>query len=82
MKLRKPSVTASIRSNGKIHCMGTSSEYEAKIAARRVARIIQKLGYHRVQFSDYKITNVMGSCLLPFRIKLIPFVEEYRSNVE
>lgn len=82
MKLRKPPVTANISPNGNVHCVGTPSEYEAKIAARRIARIIQKLGDSRVQFSNYKITNVMGSCLLPFRIRIIPFVEQYKSNVE
>lgn len=82
MKLRKPPVTANIRSSGKIICFGTPSEYEAKIAARRIARIIQRLGYPGVQFSRYKTINVLGSCTLPFKIRIIQFAIKYKSNTQ
>uniref|UniRef100_A0A4W5KR36 TBP-like 1 n=1 Tax=Hucho hucho TaxID=62062 RepID=A0A4W5KR36_9TELE len=45
MKLRKPRVTASIWSSGKIICTGATSEDEAKQGARRLARTLQKLGF-------------------------------------
>lgn len=45
MKLRKPSATASIWSSGKITITGADSEDNCKIAARRIARKIQKLGF-------------------------------------
>lgn len=46
MKLRKPSATASIWSSGKITVTGASSEDAAKIAARRIARKLQLLGFN------------------------------------
>lgn len=79
MQLRKPSATATIRSSGKIACMGTTSETDAKIASRRIARIIQKLGYKNVTFSDYRIVNVFGSCSLPFPVDIARFSEKYRT---
>lgn len=79
MKLRKPHATATIWSSGKIACTGSTSESRAKIASRRIARIIQKLGYHNAKFSSYRIVNVLGSCSLPFPIKVIQFSEKYKT---
>jgi len=79
MKLRKPNATATIWSSGKIACTGSTSETHAKIASRRFARIIQKLGYHNAKFSSYRIVNVLGSCSLPFPIKVIQFSEKYKT---
>lgn len=79
MKLRKPNATATIWSSGKIACTGSTSETYAKIASRRIARIIQKLGYHNAKFSSYRIVNVLGSCSLPFPIKVIQFSEKYKT---
>eukprot|EP00064_Thunnus_orientalis_P014136 superscaffoldBa00002419_g14177 len=45
MKLRKPKITASIWSSGKVICTGATSEDEAKLGARRLARCLQKLGF-------------------------------------
>uniref|UniRef100_A0A673JUR6 Uncharacterized protein n=1 Tax=Sinocyclocheilus rhinocerous TaxID=307959 RepID=A0A673JUR6_9TELE len=43
MKLRKPRITATIWSSGKIICTGATSEVEAKLGARRLARCLQKI---------------------------------------
>lgn len=79
MKLRNPNATATIWSSGKIACTGSTSETRAKVASRRIARIIQKLGYHNAKFSSYRIVNVLGSCSLPFPIKVIQFSEKYKT---
>ena len=44
-------------------CTGTKDEDESKIAARKFARIIQKLGFP-VKFTNFKIQNMVGSCNL------------------
>ncbi|KAE9542392.1 hypothetical protein AGLY_003519 [Aphis glycines] len=80
MKLRKPSTTANIWSSGKIVCIGSASENDSKIASKRIARIIQRLGYAEAKFSGYKIVNVLGSCSLPFYIRIIQFSEKYKSD--
>ncbi|XP_025405634.1 TATA box-binding protein-like protein 1 [Sipha flava] len=82
MKLRKPKTTANIWSKGKVICVGCSSEHEARIASRRVARIIQKLGYPEVKFCSYKVTNILATCTLPFPIRIISFAEKYKANTE
>lgn len=82
MKLRKPQTVANIWSSGKVICVGALSEYEAKIASKRVARIIQKLGYNDVIFNKFKIIGVMATCVLPFSIRIISFAEKYKSNVQ
>uniref|UniRef100_A0AAZ3QHY3 TATA box-binding protein-like 1 n=1 Tax=Oncorhynchus tshawytscha TaxID=74940 RepID=A0AAZ3QHY3_ONCTS len=77
MKLRKPRITASIWSSGKIICTGATSEDEAKQGARRLARTLQKLGF-KVRFSEFKVVNVLAVCSMPFAIRLIDFTKNNR----
>lgn len=77
MKLRKPRITASIWSSGKIICTGATSEEEAKLGARRLARCLQKLGF-QVKFTDFKVVNVLAVCTMPFEIRLPEFTKRNR----
>uniref|UniRef100_A0A336M385 TATA box-binding protein-like 1 n=1 Tax=Culicoides sonorensis TaxID=179676 RepID=A0A336M385_CULSO len=79
MKLRKPYTTASIWSSGKITCTGATSEDNAKVAARRYARMLQKLGF-RVRFNNFRVVNVLGTCSMPWAIKITQFSERYRKE--
>lgn len=72
MRLRHPKSTASIWSSGKITCTGATSEDFARMAARRFARKLQKLG-NKVKFSNYRVVNVLGTCSLPFSINIVDF---------
>eukprot|EP00106_Octopus_bimaculoides_P021643 XP_014789085.1 PREDICTED: TATA box-binding protein-like protein 1 [Octopus bimaculoides] len=76
MKLRRPNTTASIWSSGKVTCTGATSEDEAKLAARRFARRLQRLGFN-VRFINFRIVNVLGTCSLPFGIKINLFSKQY-----
>lgn len=69
MRIREPRTTALIFSSGKMVCTGAKSEEESKIAARKYARIVQKLGF-KVRFQDFKIQNMVGSCDVKFPIRL------------
>ncbi|XP_064412152.1 TATA box-binding protein-like 1 isoform X2 [Latimeria chalumnae] len=77
MKLRKPRITATIWSSGKIICTGATSEEEAKLGARRLARCLQKLGF-QVKFTDFKVVNVLAVCTMPFEIRLPEFTNNNR----
>ncbi|XP_037798206.1 TATA box-binding protein-like 1 [Penaeus monodon] len=77
MKLRKPLTTASIWSSGKITCTGSTSELQARVAARRIARRIQKLNYP-AKFRNFRIVNVLGTCTMPFSIKITQFSQKFR----
>ena len=45
MRLKDPKSTALIFSSGKMVCTGSKDEIISKIAMRKFARILQKLGY-------------------------------------
>lgn len=75
MKIRRPNATATIRNSGFIQTSGSKSEQDAKIAARRVARILQKLGF-RVKFTSFKIKNVLGVVNLPFGVRIDDFCKK------
>lgn len=77
MKLRRPYTTASIWSSGKITCTGATSEDQAKIAARRFARSLQKLGF-KVRFNNFRVVNVLGTCSMPFAIRINAFSAKHK----
>lgn len=81
MKLRRPYTTASIWSSGKVTCTGATSEAEAKVAARRFARSLQKLGF-KARFHNYRVVNVLGTCCMPFDIKITSFSICHKENAE
>ncbi|CAJ2649126.1 unnamed protein product [Trifolium pratense] len=69
MRIREPKTTALIFANGKMVCTGAKSEHQSKLAARKYARIIQKLGFN-AKFKDFKIGNIVASCDVKFPIRL------------
>uniref|UniRef100_A0A182MP50 TATA box-binding protein-like 1 n=1 Tax=Anopheles culicifacies TaxID=139723 RepID=A0A182MP50_9DIPT len=79
MKLRRPYTTASIWSSGKITCTGATSEEQAKVAARRYSRCLQKLGFN-VRLRNFRIVNVLGTCAMPWGIKIVNFSEKYKKD--
>ncbi|XP_036343751.1 TATA-box-binding protein-like, partial [Rhagoletis pomonella] len=79
MKLRRPYTTASIWSSGRITCTGATSEEQAKIAARRYARVLEKLGF-RARFHNFRVVNVLGTCSMPWAIKILNFSERYKKE--
>ncbi|XP_014473441.1 PREDICTED: TATA box-binding protein-like protein 1 [Dinoponera quadriceps] len=81
MKLRRPYTTASIWSSGKVTCTGATSEVQAKVAARRFARSLQKLGF-QVRFNNYRVVNVLGTCCMPFAIKITSFSVYHKENAD
>ncbi|KAL1458513.1 hypothetical protein WDU94_008655 [Cyamophila willieti] len=78
MKLRRPYTTASIWSSGKITCTGATSEDQSKIAARRYARTLQRLGF-KTRFTNFRVVNVLGTCSMPFAIRILAFSEKHRA---
>jgi transcription initiation factor TFIID TATA-box-binding protein len=56
MKIRSPKATALIYASGKMVCLGTKTEEDSKLAAKKVAKAIQSLGF-KARFCDFKIQN-------------------------
>ncbi|KAI5946281.1 TATA box-binding protein-like 2 [Manis javanica] len=69
MRIREPRTTALIFSSGKMVCTGAKSEDQSRLAARKYARVVQKLGFP-ARFLDFKIQNMVGSCDVRFPIRL------------
>nr|CAB3266858.1 TATA-box-binding protein [Phallusia mammillata] len=69
MRIREPRTTALIFSSGKMVCTGAKSENESRLAARKYARVVQKLGFP-AKFLDFKIQNMVGSVDVKFPIRL------------
>ena len=63
VRRRTPKATALIFGSGKLVIIGAVSESDARLAARKNARIIQKQGY-RVRFRDFKIQNIVGTAAI------------------
>ncbi|XP_008291238.1 TATA-box-binding protein-like [Stegastes partitus] len=61
MRIRKPRTTANIFYTGKLVCTGATSMEESKVAARRFARIVQKLGFP-VRFLNFRIQMIVATC--------------------
>jgi transcription initiation factor TFIID TATA-box-binding protein len=69
MRIREPKTTALIFASGKMVITGAKSEDDSRLAARKFARVVQKLGFN-AQFKDFKIQNVVATCDTKFRIRL------------
>uniref|UniRef100_A0A4W5M2L6 TATA box binding protein like 2 n=1 Tax=Hucho hucho TaxID=62062 RepID=A0A4W5M2L6_9TELE len=69
MRILDPRTTALIFSSGKMVCTGAKSEEQSRLAARKYARVVQKLGFP-AKFLDFKIHNMVGSCDVCFPIRL------------
>ncbi|KAK0258288.1 TATA-binding protein (TBP) [Friedmanniomyces endolithicus] len=61
MRIREPKTTALIFASGKMVVTGAKSEDDSKLASRKYARIIQKLGFN-AKFTDFKIQKY--ACVL------------------
>jgi transcription initiation factor TFIID TATA-box-binding protein len=73
MRLREPRSTAVIFKTGKIMVAGARSETDARLAARKFVRILNKIGYEDAKFTNFRITNMVGLVDLQFPIRLEAF---------
>jgi transcription initiation factor TFIID TATA-box-binding protein len=69
MRIREPKTTALVFASGKMVVTGAKSEDDSKLAARKYARIIHKLGF-QAEFTEFEIRNIVGSCDVRFPVRL------------
>jgi transcription initiation factor TFIID TATA-box-binding protein len=69
MRIREPHTTALLFRSGKMVITGARNEADSRLAARKYARIIQKLGFP-VKFLEFKVQNIVGTCDLRFPIRV------------
>ncbi len=69
MRIRDPKATALIFATGKMVVTGARSVDNSKLASRKFARILKKLGFH-VRFLDFKVQNLVCSVDIRFAVNL------------
>ena len=69
MRIRDPKTTALIFASGKMVVTGAKSEDDSRLASRKYARIVQKLGFE-AKFSEFKIQNIVATVNLDCRLDL------------
>ncbi|KAK0721686.1 transcription factor TFIID-domain-containing protein [Lasiosphaeria miniovina] len=79
MRIREPRTTTLVFGSGKLVITGAKSVELARLAARKHARLIQKLGFN-TKFKDFKVQNFVGSCGCNFYIRLEGLVAEWGSK--
>ena len=95
LQLRSPACSANIFPSGKVTITGNKSEDDAKMAARRIARNIQKLTSKypdifqqklvkvkkvKVSMKSFRVTNVWAASQLPWDVKLPLFARQNRQS--
>lgn len=78
LRIRKPRTTALVYQSGKIVCNGAKTEEQARLAARKFARLIQRAGYN-VKFRNFCVHNIVASCNMGFAIDLVKLASAYKS---
>jgi transcription initiation factor TFIID TATA-box-binding protein len=76
MRIRDPKTTTLVFATGKMVITGAKSEDLARLAGRKHARMIQKVGFN-TKFIDFKVQNFVASCSTGFYVRLEGFVKEY-----
>lgn len=69
MRIREPKTTALIFSSGKMVVTGAKDEIQARNAARKFTRIVQKIDFP-AKFTEFKIQNLVASVDVKFPIRL------------
>src|SRR4051812_34680639 len=60
IRLHNPNSTVFVCPNGKLITVGGKSTAQAKVSLRKVARIMQKIGYN-VRFSHFNVRNIAAT---------------------
>jgi transcription initiation factor TFIID TATA-box-binding protein len=82
IRLRDPRTTVLLFRSGKIVIAGARTEHQTRLGARKVARLIQKLGHPNVTFNDFTISNMVGAADVRFPINLYQFAHDHSQYAE
>jgi TATA-box binding protein (TBP) (component of TFIID and TFIIIB) len=66
---------------GTILLNGATSEIEARTGARRIGRLLHRVGIPNIRFQQYKVTNMLAVCKLPFNISLEKFYDKFHKEL-
>jgi len=69
IRIREPKATVLVFEQGKMQVLGTKSVDDARLAARKFARMLQKLGY-QPRLSGFEVQNMVGNADTKLVIRL------------
>lgn len=69
LHITEPKATALIFKKGKMNIVGTKTQDDAYLAAKKFGKIMKKLNY-KVKLQNFKITNIVASASCGFRVGL------------
>eukprot|EP00996_Jenningsia_fusiforme_P003353 NODE_4154_length_853_cov_27.815920_g3832_i0.p1 GENE.NODE_4154_length_853_cov_27.815920_g3832_i0~~NODE_4154_length_853_cov_27.815920_g3832_i0.p1 ORF type:complete len:220 (+),score=46.85 NODE_4154_length_853_cov_27.815920_g3832_i0:132-791(+) len=81
IRLSEPKVSGFLYTTGNGVVTGAKSVEEAKRAAKKIARIVQKLGF-AVQFKHFQVHNMTGTTQVDFPVQLERLVEILGSDCQ
>ncbi|KAF2860982.1 TATA-box binding protein-like protein, partial [Piedraia hortae CBS 480.64] len=69
IRLREPKSCTSVFPNGMLVVAGATSRANCRLAARKIARMMQKIGF-KPRFLGFKVTNMVANAHLGYRVHL------------
>lgn len=83
LRIREPKATALVFAKGKMQILGSRSVDDAKLAARRFARMIKKLGFN-VRLDGFNVQNIVANadCKMPVRLEGLALTHRHFARFE
>jgi len=79
-RLRRPKATALIYQGGKVSISGPQTLDDAVMAAKKVAKTIQKIGHREAVFANFKIENIIARADVAFPVRLEQLAYDHKAN--
>lgn len=70
MRLREPRATCLLFSTGKLVVTGTKSTHNSSLATKKIAYILERIGFQPANHISFKVQNVVGTVDVGFPIRL------------
>ncbi len=70
MRLREPRATALVFASGKLVITGTKSSHNSSLATKKIAYILERVGFQPASFINFKVQNIVGTVDVGFPIRL------------
>ena len=70
MRLREPRATALCFASGKLVITGTKSTHNSSLATKKIAYILERVGFQPASYINFKVMNVVGTVDVGFPIRL------------
>ena len=70
MRLREPRATALVFASGKLVITGTKSTHNSSLATKKIAYILERVGFQPAGFINFKVQNIVGTVDAGFPIRL------------